>query len=190
MTYSSSDPTRTQWQPALEPAPPPAPTGAPQKRGRKSLFWPGFALGFLLLASIVCGGSAAALGLTRISLDDIRNNGAAVWTPPPVTALAPSDSAPVIAPVTTVSDRFAAGAPVRNVTSSRVNIRTTPGYLGKTAGDSVGQVDPGAQMTVLGDSQSAENLVWWRIRYQDSAGGVLEGWVAEATASGVQILAQ
>ena len=189
-SLSPNDPTLTQWQPVLEPAPPPAPAGAPQKRGRKSLFWPGFALGFLLLASIVCGGSAAALGLTRISLDDIRNNGAAVWTPPLVTVVAPAASAPLVAPVAGVSDRFAAGAPVRNVTNSRVNIRTTPGYLGKPASDIVGQVDPGAQMTVVGDSQSADNLVWWRIRYQDPAGAAIEGWVAEATASGVQILAQ
>ena len=107
----------------------------------------------------------------------------------PVTVVAPAASAPLLAPVAGVSDRFAAGVSVHNVTNSRVNVRTTPGYLGKPASDIVGQVDPGAAMTVLGDSQSADNLVWWRIRYQDPTGAALEGWVAEATASGVQILA-
>ena len=132
---------------------------------------------------------AAGLGLTRISLDDIRNSGA-VWTPPPLTAPAPAADAPVAAPVAGVSDRFAAGAAVRNVTNSRVNIRTSPGYLGKPAGDILGQVAPGAEMIVLGDSAQADNLVWWRIRTVDPAAGAIEGWVAEATASGVQILGQ
>lgn len=197
-SVSPSDPTRTQWQPALEPtaalepAPPPSPpAGAPPRRGRRSLFWPGFALGFLLLASIACGGAAATLGLTRISLDDIRSNGAAVWTPAPVTVTAPGVSAPAADPAASASTeaRFAPGSAVRNVTNSRVNIRTTPGYLGKPAADIIGQVAPGASMTVLGDAQSADNLVWWRIRY-DAPDGAIEGWVAEATASGVQILGQ
>lgn len=192
MTYSPDDPTRTQWQPTLEPALQPTPPisgSAPSSRSRKSLFWPGFALGFLLLGSIACGGLAATLGLTRISLDDIRNSGAAVWTPPPVTAAPPTTAAQIAAPATGVSDRFPAGATVRNITASRVNIRATPGYLGKAASDIIGQIAPGAQMTTLGESQTADNLTWWRIRYQD-AGAVIDGWVAEATASGVQILGQ
>jgi hypothetical protein len=192
LTYSPDDPTRTQWQPTLESAlqsTPPMSGSAPPGRSRKSLFWPGFALGFLLLASIACGGLAATLGLNRISLDDIRNGGGAVWTPPPVTAAPPTTVAQIAAPVAGVSDRYPAGAILRNVTNSRVNIRATPGYLGKTAADIIGQIAPGAQMTTLGDSQTADNLTWWRIRYQD-AGAVIDGWVAEATASGVQILGQ
>ena len=185
-SVSPDDPTRTQWQPPLEPTPPPG--GVTRRRGRRSLFWPGFAFGFLLLASAVCGGLAATLGLTRISLDDIRNTGAAVWTPPPITVAAPAADAAVSIPVAGVSDRFAAGEAVRNVTNSRVNIRATPGYLGKPGGDIIGQLNAGDALTVLGESQNADNLVWWRIRYQDPAGAALEGWVAEATASGVQIL--
>ncbi len=59
-----------------------------QKAGRhkaRSLFWPGFALGFLLLASLSCGVSAAALGLNRISLDDLRGGTGPAWTPSPIT---------------------------------------------------------------------------------------------------------
>jgi hypothetical protein len=192
LTYSPDDPTRTQWQPTLESAlqpTAPMPGSAPPGRSRKSLFWPGFALGFLLLASIACGGLAATLGLTRISLDDIRNSGAAAWTPPPMTAPPPTTAAEIAAPSVGVSDRFPAGATVRNVTNSRVNIRATPGYLGKAAADIIGQIAPGAPMTALGDSQTADNLTWWRIRYQEG-GAVIDGWVAEATASGVQILGQ
>lgn len=189
-SISPDDPTRTQWQPALEPPPlTPGPTpGAQRQRGRRSLFWPGFAVGFLLLASLVCGGLGATFGLTRISLADIQNEGA-VWTPPPVTVAA---SVPVAAPAPVIgaSTLFAAGDVVRNVTSSRVNIRTTPGYLGKPADDVLGLVGPNEQMTVLGDSQSADNLIWWRIRYAGADGRQLDGWVAEATASGVQILAR
>ena len=183
---SPSDPTRTQWQPALDPVP--QPPNAPKPRGRKSLFWPGFAVGFLLLASVVCGGLGATFGLTRLSLADIANEGPA-WTPPLVT-MAASVPAVELAPVAAVAGRFAAGDQVRNVTNSRVNLRTTPGYLGKPAGDVVGLVEPGEPMTMLGDSQLADNLVWWRARYQSADGRRLEGWVAEATASGVQMLAR
>ena len=108
-----------------------------------------------------------------------------------MTVTAPGVSAPAADPAASASTeaRFAPGSAVRNVTNSRVNIRTTPGYLGKPAADIIGQVAPGASMTVLGDAQSADNLVWWRIRY-DAPDGAIEGWVAEATASGVQILGQ
>lgn len=169
----------------------------PVRRKARSLFWPGFALGFLLLASLTCGLSAAALGLNRLSLEDFRGGTGASWTPSPVTpapvvAQANPDTeegAPAAGGSAAISARFAAGQSVRNVTNSRVNIRMSPGYLGKPASDVIGQVEPGETLQILGDPTSVDELVWWHI--QTTGGGQpVVGWVAEATASGVQILGE
>jgi hypothetical protein len=183
----------------LPPAPPlteqPAATGATPKSARRkarSFFWPGFAFGFLLLASLTCGLSAAALGLNRLSLDDFRGANGAVWTPMPITptpAVAQAGPAAEGSPATRPggSTAFAAGQTARNLTNSRVNIRMTPGYLGKAASDVIGQVAPGETLQILGDPTVADELTWWRVQ-ATSGGQSIVGWIAEATSSGVQIL--
>jgi hypothetical protein len=69
-----------------------------------------------------------------------------------------------------------------------VNIRQTPGYLGKPRDDILVQMEPGDRVEILGESVLADGLTWWQIRYRPQSGRTTEGWVAEATASGVQIL--
>jgi hypothetical protein len=114
------------------------------------------------------------------------------WTPPPL--LTPTIS---ISKTTTVGGGdsvntavgvFLIGDRVRNITSSRVNIRREPGYLSKSSDDIIGQALPGEAMTILAGPATADNLAWWRIRYTSSRGMAIDGWMAEATASGVQIL--
>ncbi len=151
-------------------------------------FWPGFALGFALLALTSCGGIAAALGFTRLTLADLQG-GDPAWSPPPITPTAVVTPLPAAA-LAAVSARFSAGQTVRNGTNSRVNIRATPGYLGKPPTDVVGQLASGDTLVVLGESALADNLIWWRIRFVAPDGVAVEGWVAEATASGVQILSE
>ncbi len=202
------EPTLTQWpaagapgqagQPYTPPPPvqappppvtPPAQPKTPRRRTR-SLFWPGFALGFLLLSALSCGLSAAALGLNRLSLDDFRGSTGAAWTPMPITpAAVVADPAPDAAetPAAAGSTRFTPGQTVTNLTGSRVNIRLTPGYLSKAAGDVIGQLDAGQTLQVLGDPTPTDDLIWWRVQ-ATSNGQTVVGWVAEATASGVQIL--
>jgi hypothetical protein len=176
------------------PAQQPATQVPAQKAGRRrarTLFWPGFALGFLLLASLSCGVSAAALGLNRISLDDLRGGTGPSWTPQPITPT------PIVAQANPQeetgaggsSTRFAAGQTVRNVTNSRVNVRLSPGYLGKAASDVIGQVGPGETLQILGDPTAADDLIWWHVQTAGSGQPVI-GWVAEQTASGVQILGE
>ena len=166
----------------------PAPN-APRRKAR-SLFWPGFALGFLLLASLTCGVSAAALGLNRISLQDLRGGAGPAWTPAPITptpVVAEANAQGDAANGSAAAGRFAAGQTVRNVTNSRVNVRMSPGYLGKTATDVIGLVEPGETLQVLGDPTAADDLIWWHVQ-TTGAGQPVVGWVAEQTASGVQIL--
>lgn len=85
------------------------------------------------------------------------------------------------------STRFTAGQTVRNATNSRVNIRLTPGYLGKQTSDVIGQLEVGQTLQILGDPTVADELTWWRVQ-ATSGGQTVVGWVAEQTASGVQIL--
>jgi hypothetical protein len=49
-------------------------------------------------------------------------------------------------------------------------------------------LQPAAAAVVLGENQLADSLTWWQVRATLDNGQEVEGWVAEATASGVQIL--
>ncbi len=181
-SFSTTDPTRTSLSPTVEPEPP-----APKRKvRRRSAFWPGFAVGFSLLALASCSGLAAAFGFTRLSLADIQG-GAPAWTPPAIT---PTAMPLVASAAPAVLGRFTLGQPVRNLTGSRVNLRSTPGHLGKAANDILAQVDPNATLEIIGPSTVANNLTWWQVRYLAPDGVSVDGWVAEATASGVQILGE
>lgn len=166
-------------------SPPSAHASPPPTRvsGRRPSFWVGFALGFALLALASCAGLGIAFGFDSVSLSEIRGV-ANPWTPP---TLAPTPTPDPLAvsggEVTEGGGRFVAGQTLVNVTGSRVNLRSTPGHLGKDASDVLAQLEPGAAVVLTGENAQADNLIWWRVAYQG-----IEGWVAEATASGVQIL--
>jgi hypothetical protein len=170
------------------------PTGVPpappvSNQTKRSRFWPGFAIGLLLMAMLTCGGTATVLGLDRISLADIQGSDP-LWTPPAVTPT-PQPAANVseeTAGESVTEGSFQPGAVVRNVTNSRVNIRATPGHLGKPAEDVLAQAQPGESMEIIGGPEQADNLTWWRIRHAAADGRTVEGWMAEATSSGVVIL--
>lgn len=165
------------------------PASPPPNEKKRSRFWPGFAIGLLLMAMLTCGGTATIFGLDRISLADIQGSDP-LWTPPAITPTPqPAANAPDSADGAAVTDgSFQIGDVVRNVTSSRVNIRATPGHLGKPAEDILAQSQPGESVEIIGGPQEADNLTWWRIRYVASDGRQVEGWMAEATSSGVVIL--
>ncbi|MGL4648702.1 MAG: SH3 domain-containing protein [Caldilineaceae bacterium] len=167
----------------------PGESGGPKRGGRatgggRGRFWLGFALGFALLTIASCSGVALTLGFGRLSLAELRGDGV-VWTAPtliptPAAALAAEGAAPE---VTSGVGRFVAGALARNITGTRVNVRRTPGHLGKPASDVLAQIEPGEQVEILGETTQADNLIWYRVLFAGA-----EGWVAESTASGVQIL--
>lgn len=152
----------------------------------RSLFWPGFALGFLLLTMLSCGAMFMLSGLRSLSLADLQP-GAPAWTPAPVTP-APETDAPAAQPPQSADALFAPGTTARNIATSRVNIRRSPGYLGKDENDVIAQMQPGDAVQILFGPENVDNLAWWRVLYTPTAGPAVEGWVAEATASGVTIL--
>lgn len=179
MQLSSSTLNETQPSSPIPPTP----------RRRRSLFWIGFGVGFGLLALASCGGIGIALGLNELSLAELQGNGV-VWTPPPYTPAPTPAAANETIATAGGSTRFAPQQRVRNLTNSRVNVRATPGYLSKPAGDVIGVLEPGATVIVSGENQVADNLTWWYVQATLSDGRAIAGWVAEATASGVQILGE
>ena len=177
------EPTVTQ-QPAATPASP-QPPGSSRRPRLRTWFWPGFVAGFLLLSAVSCGGLVVATGLNRIGLTEIQ--GAAGWTPPAVTPT-PTPDAVAALPAPVAEGAFIPGDNVRNTTNSRVNIRQTPGHQNKPPDDILAQVEPGAALQIVAGPAPADNLTWWLIRTQSGDGRTVEGWVAEATQSGVTIL--
>jgi hypothetical protein len=158
---------------------------------RRSFFWPAFVVAFLAWSLASCGGIAAMIGLDDLSLADFQSSGP-VWTPPAplpteTTAVAEQPAEEPAAP--TEETRFQPGGRAQNITNSRVNIRRSPGYLGQAADNVLAQMEPGETVEIAGWPRNADNLIWWPSRYQSADGAIIEGWVAESTASGVQILA-
>jgi hypothetical protein len=125
------------------------------------------------------------LGFSDVSLAQLRGDNE-VWTAP--TLVPTATPAPITEsdePYITIGGRFQADETVRNVTGSRVNLRRTPGHLGKGNDDILGQLAAGDAVVIQGESTVVDNLTWWLVTWQGQ-----QGWVAEATASGVQILGE
>ena len=165
------------------------PRAVSEPKAPRSLFWLAFAISFVLLAAASCGGVAMLSGLGDITLADLQSTGP-VWTPPPTPTSLPADATPLAAAVDANAqpDRLQPGGLARNVAAGRVNIRRSPGYLGKGDYDIVAQMEQGTIVTILEWPQAVDQLTWWYIHH-DTITGPVEGWVAESTASGVVILA-
>ena len=70
-----------------------------------------------------------------------------------------------------------------------VNLRRTPGYMGKLADDVLFQVPTGVRLPVLsGSSRTVDNLTWWNVRATTSPSGPLDGWVAQTRPTGDALL--
>lgn len=129
-------------------------------------------------------------GFSRLDLATLQGDDQG-WMPPEIIATStPQQSVVSADAAVSGGGLFAPETVLRNVTSSRVNIRQSPGHLGKDDGDIIGQIQSGEQITIVGPSTTADNLTWWQVRYTTGDGRTVEGWVAQATASGVQILGQ
>lgn len=70
-----------------------------------------------------------------------------------------------------------------------VNLRKSPGHLGKLPSDKIGEIPQGAAATVLAGPQQADGLVWWQVRTQDASGRPVTGWAAQADGEGNLLLA-
>ncbi|MDQ3249295.1 MAG: M23 family metallopeptidase, partial [Chloroflexota bacterium] len=70
-------------------------------------------------------------------------------------------------------------------TRDSVNIRRTPGYTGKPAGDVLQSATTGSRLTVLSDvARTVDNLVWWNVQ----TGTGVNGWAAQFGPTGAPLL--
>ncbi len=74
-----------------------------------------------------------------------------------------------------------------------VNLRRTPGYVGKPAEDRLAELKPGQQVIVVEDGSSqGDGLIWWRVQVAESQPPVV-GWMAQFGPDGaplVQLLSE
>lgn len=74
-------------------------------------------------------------------------------------------------------------------TTAAVNLRRTPGYVGKPATDILAQVPADARMTILSAApQQVDGLDWWQVRYSPAGQTALTGWAAHKSPAGVELL--
>ncbi|MBV7332674.1 hypothetical protein KFU94_31480 [Chloroflexi bacterium TSY] len=79
------------------------------------------------------------------------------------------------------------GARVR--TLNVINIRRSPGYVGKPDNDVLGRVTSGAILEVTNSQSSrVDQLVWWQVRGELTSGQTVTGWLAQFTPAGQPLL--
>ena len=101
--------------------------------------------------------------------------------PAPVTPPPPPPPPPV-AP----TGRFRAGETV--FAQTFVNLRRTPGYVGKTADDIAGEMAYGKSGRVQAGPQNADDLTWWQLAHTDAQNRALVGWAAQTGTDKAELL--
>lgn len=164
-------------------------TSRPETAPSRIPFWAGFTLSFLLLTIVSLGILVFSTGIDRFDIASLQGTESG-WVPPeiiPTPTADPAQAAEVVASGI-AGGQYGLGATLRNVTSTNVRIRQSPGNLSKPDGDIVAGIPAGGQVEIIGGPASADGLTWWLVRYTTSSGQVVEGWSAEVTASGLRIL--
>jgi LysM repeat protein len=72
------------------------------------------------------------------------------------------------------------------VVTTRLNVRQSPGYLGKAAGDVVAELPQGTVVTIAQGPTLRDRSAWWAV----TVAGVIRGWAAEWSTSGARLLAR
>ena len=73
-------------------------------------------------------------------------------------------------------------------TTNLVRIRKSPGLFDKPADDVITDVGEGTIGTILDGPRNADDLIWWRVRFPNSRGRTMQGWMAEVAPNGVKLL--
>jgi murein DD-endopeptidase MepM/ murein hydrolase activator NlpD len=151
-------------------------------------------------AATVLGGPALADNLTWWQIRSTGSNRATVegWVaeadPNGVTILsagAPTAAAPVATSVPSTAQirTYSVGDMVVNISGDIVNLRNSPGYVGKPASDVVSQLPDQAALVVKEGPRDADGLVWWKVSGSVPGASRVEGWLAEAAPNGVRLMA-
>lgn len=74
-------------------------------------------------------------------------------------------------------------------TTTAVNLRRTPGYVGKAASDILVQAPADARLTILSAApQQVDGLDWWQVRYSPPGQSPLVAWAAHKSPAGAELL--
>ncbi len=136
-------------------------------------------LGFVTVLVLVGAGAFfVAKGMAENAAGPTR------WQPiTPTPTLPPTPTVAALTP-TPVPEGIYVGGQAEVVSGVGVRMRRTPGYKNKPAGDVIVVVPPQSVMDVVGGPREVDGLRWWRVRWQGK-----EGWMAEYSARGLQLLA-
>lgn len=87
---------------------------------------------------------------------------------------------------------FSAGDEICNIFSEPVNLRTSPGYLGKPSEDVIATVSNEPVLTVVDGPVQADSLTWWQVQTMAGAASLEDqpasGWIAVASPQGQRFL--
>lgn len=155
----------------------------------RSLFWPGFILGMILMTGVSCLGAATVLGISGSTIADIRDNSDPLWTPPPPTVTPSAELAQSqrVSPDTS-QYTFQIGDSAQNITTGLVRIRQSPGTRDKDESDIITRAQPGDVFAIVAGPEEVDGMLWWKVRYGTAEGATIEGWMAEATTNGITIM--
>ena len=88
---------------------------------------------------------------------------------------------------TTTVTTYSVGAPVTNISPFEVNVRRSPGYVGKPDSDVAAVVPSKALLKLAEGPRQADGLSWWRVTGVENP--AIDGWMAEVSPIGVRLLA-
>lgn len=146
----------------------------PVRNSRADRTWLWALVSFSALA--LCSLAVLLAALTGGNLDEFRPGPS--WTP--------GAPAAQVSPASQPGDlSLGSGVPVAVVYDGGVNLRRTPGYQNKPAGDSLKTIASGAQGVVVTGPEDVDGLRWWKVRF-----GGDEGWMAERSSQGRLLLAR
>lgn len=146
-------------------------TPEPAKPAKRTLPWALLTFAALALCSLV----TLMLLVTGGNLDEFRPGPS--WTP-----VAPA--AEIVQANRPDGQSFAAGDRITIAYAGGVNLRRTPGYQNKPAGDALRTVNGGATGTITAGPVDLDGLRWWQVRFDAD-----EGWMAERSSQGRLLLA-
>ena len=70
------------------------------------------------------------------------------------------------------------------ITVEIANLRRTAGFQNKAATDILYEIPVQSSVTIINGPETADGLVWWKVRFQSSFGNAFSGWMAQAKSSG------
>ncbi|MCP4199415.1 MAG: hypothetical protein GY762_19895 [Proteobacteria bacterium] len=153
----------------------------------------GFGAGLFLFGLTLC-----TLGIfllpTLASEWNVASGPGEYWSPPTTPTSTPSPGpvptrilSPTLMPTASTSApatfTFEIGDRAVNAHAGTVNLRKTPGYIGKTPSDRVALIPNGGVVIIVAGPEQEDELIWWFVSWKDK-----EGWMAERRSSGGAIL--